>query len=459
MKTKNILRIFLCEMFVLGSIAIQAQTKVYVHKSNGLSVEFNIADIDSISFNPGISSQSIELTSPIRENTTLRDLGLPIDYYFNGNELDVENNAVLTIEPGVTIQFRSKSGLLYINDGATLKAIGTAGKHIQFIGALEDKGSWQGIKINTSWTSAELKNELNYVEILNAGSQNYNYSAALYLENNGKIAVTNSLIDGSSSNGIDIYDLSQGIAELTSFSYNTVSNCNKAPIRTDYDAGPYGMRNMDNTNTFTGNGEEYIHCANGDVVNTFGSNLTLRNLNGYPWYFENGINLDFDQNLTVEPGTIIMMGPLSRIYVPINSHFIADGTAVAHITIKGFRSDAGYWDGIQILSQTVGTKLNYCDISDGGGETSYTSNIYMCTGSAPGANSYLEINNTTISNSQRYGMHLSNYNSNDENCIISSSNPASVTFSGCQMGNIYSNCDNNKYVIYPDLSSTCNLGK
>ena len=52
MKTKNILRIFLTIAFVFGTMVINAQTKIYVHKSNGLSDEYNITDIDSISFNP-----------------------------------------------------------------------------------------------------------------------------------------------------------------------------------------------------------------------------------------------------------------------------------------------------------------------------------------------------------------------------------------------------------------------
>ena len=184
----------------------------------------------------------------------------------------------------------------------------------------------------------------------------------------------------------------------------------------------------------------------------------LPNLNGYPWYFENGINLDFDQNFTVEAGSILIMGSHSRIYVPTTSHFIADGTAAARITIKGFRNEAGYWYGFQIYSQTVDTKLNYCDISDGGGEeNTCMSNIYLYSGNGGGsANSYLEMNNTTIANSQRYGIHCHAYNSNTSRPTIISSNPASVTFSDCQLGNIYSNCSG--YTIYPDLSSTCNLG-
>ena len=52
MKTNNILRTFLTCTFFLGVLAMNAQTKVYVHKADGTATEFNIADIDSISFTP-----------------------------------------------------------------------------------------------------------------------------------------------------------------------------------------------------------------------------------------------------------------------------------------------------------------------------------------------------------------------------------------------------------------------
>ena len=35
MKTKNILRAFFACVFIFGTLAINAQTKVYVHKSDG----------------------------------------------------------------------------------------------------------------------------------------------------------------------------------------------------------------------------------------------------------------------------------------------------------------------------------------------------------------------------------------------------------------------------------------
>ena len=51
MKSNNILHIFFTCVFLLGALSMNAQTKIYVHKSNGTAVEFDITDIDSISFN------------------------------------------------------------------------------------------------------------------------------------------------------------------------------------------------------------------------------------------------------------------------------------------------------------------------------------------------------------------------------------------------------------------------
>ena len=52
MKTKNILHAILTCAFLFGVLTINAQTKIYIHKTDGTAVEYNIADIDSISFTP-----------------------------------------------------------------------------------------------------------------------------------------------------------------------------------------------------------------------------------------------------------------------------------------------------------------------------------------------------------------------------------------------------------------------
>jgi len=52
MKANNILRTLLTCAFFFGILTMNAQTKVYVHKTDGTATEFIIADIDSISFTP-----------------------------------------------------------------------------------------------------------------------------------------------------------------------------------------------------------------------------------------------------------------------------------------------------------------------------------------------------------------------------------------------------------------------
>jgi hypothetical protein len=338
-----------------------------------------------------------ELTSPITVNTTLRDKGLPIDYYFTGYELSVENNAVLTIEDSVTIQFRQSDGHLYITDGATLKALGTDGKRIQFVGASTNKGSWRGIQIKT-----ETENELRYVDILNAGEDGAwgdEASAALYVEE-GNVSVTNCLIDRSKTNGVTVRG-NWGKGVLTAFGNNTVSNCDKAPIYTSDYACSWNVRNIDNTNIFTGNANTYIHIRYSMNAPVY-SDMTLQHLNGYPWYFEDGLEISDDKTVTIEAGAVIIVGAEERIYVPTSSHLVAVGTAQSPITIKGKNATPGYWQGILVYSQTPGTKLDYCNISDAGngafGTTENNGLVYYA------ANSYLELYNCNLSNSLHSGV-------------------------------------------------------
>jgi len=62
MKTKNILHAFFTCVFLLGVLSINAQDKVYVYKTDGTSDEYNIADIDSISFTPPAAPVVVDYT-------------------------------------------------------------------------------------------------------------------------------------------------------------------------------------------------------------------------------------------------------------------------------------------------------------------------------------------------------------------------------------------------------------
>lgn len=344
--------------------------------------------------------QIVELTSPISADRTLVDLGLPIDYVYKGNNLlQVNNNATLTIEPGVTIQFTQTGGGMEISGGATITAIGTEDKPIQFVGAVfpsPNKGLWRGIVISAQNEA----NGLKYVEILNAGSQNYNWSAALYLSG-GKVDVNYCLIDRSLTNGITLNSSSGNYnsAELRTFDNNKVSNCTKAPVFTYEYTSCYALRNMGNNNLFENNTNEYIHISQSTNTRITGD-MTLHNLSGYPWYFQNGFEIYNDVNLTIEAGAVVLMGANQRLNVPQTSHLIAVGTAQKPITIKGFNDEPGYWNGILVDSRTPGTKFDYCNISNGGrgGNANWRGLIHYYNAS------YIEIYNTHLSKSLNHGV-------------------------------------------------------
>jgi hypothetical protein len=151
---------------------------------------------------------------------------------------------------------------------------------------------------------------------------------------------------------------------------------------------------MDNTNSFTGNTNAYIHTTNNNA-HILGD-MTLHSLNGYPWYFQDGLIIDADKNVTVEAGAVLLVGAQQRINIPTTSHFIAVGTAQAPITIKGLRDETGYWSYIYVSSHTPGTKFDYCNIS-GGGISSGTPAEYGLIKYRN--NSYVEIYNCNLSKS------------------------------------------------------------
>ena len=403
----------------------------------------------------------IEITgTAIEEDRVLGVPGMAINYVYNGTGLLAVNaGKTLTVLPGTAIRFTQTGSGLEIKSEATLKMLGidklfpldaegkisttpgTASGHVTLKGSGSGDNKWRGLVI-----ASTLANELNHVDIVNAGSRNEN-DAALYLAN-GKVAMRNCVIDGSKSNGIILVDASASkgnTVHLTEFTGNTVKNSAKAPIYTadDY-AGIYPFRSLGTGNIFSGNANEYIHISD-DMNAEIHSDMTLPNA-GIPWYFENGLSLENNIKLTIEKGNTILMGTgnYSYISVPATSHLIVEGTAQERITIKGLNDEAGYWRFIRIYSQSPGTKFNYCDISGGGGGSEYYKTLlYVYTGSYDANNNpakaYIELNNTTFSKSLNYGIFFDYYNNSNE-CNISTDNAATVTFgtgaNQCVAGNI-----------------------
>ncbi|HSJ58269.1 MAG TPA: Ig-like domain-containing protein [Anaerolineae bacterium] len=87
--------------------------------------------------------------SDVLTNTVWTLSGSPYHVIFDSDGIQVAEGAVLTVEPGVEVQFDSYASLIVLG---TLKAIGTEAQPILFTGATKEPGSWLFLIIeSTSW--------------------------------------------------------------------------------------------------------------------------------------------------------------------------------------------------------------------------------------------------------------------------------------------------------------------
>ena len=90
MKTKNIFRVFLTSVFVLGTMTMNAQTKVYVYKTDGTTDEYNISEVDSISFTgPEAVLPPDHLPAPMDITSLLQNTHKP---FVTGDLADFDGN-------------------------------------------------------------------------------------------------------------------------------------------------------------------------------------------------------------------------------------------------------------------------------------------------------------------------------------------------------------------------------
>ncbi len=381
-------------------------------------------DDPSTPVNPGDPSNPVDPSNPssdptqfsgnIDANTTWPDLGLPIDYVVSGT-LRVRSNALLTIEPGVTIMFDSNSGNMVVEENAGISMVGTPDKPIVFTGPTNNpnNGSWNRVII----TSVRNDNRLEYVQFIRGGSQTGNWRAPV--EITGKVHMNNCLIDGSLSNGIT----TASGGSFYSFDNNTIKNCADYPWRTENHASLYD--GIGNNNIFINNGKNMVCVSTGNYY-FLEDHVTLKRMS-VPYLFDNGFDLRGAYKYTIEPGTTMLFGSNQGFRIDEPTTFIADGTVDAPITICGKEDEPGYWNGIIYYSNKQASIMNYVNISGSGYGSSWSesSNLYIAEGERR-----LTITNCVISNSQYYGIHVGSPE------IMQNITHNNIVFSNCQGGNV-----------------------
>jgi len=162
------------------------------------------------------------------ENTTWENLD--VDYRVNSSSIVVRDAVTLTIEPGVTLEFESGSGVQLDEEGG-LSAEGTEEEPILFTATTEQPGWWDGIYIEES---SNANNQLNWVTVEYGGGDEYLRSGSGNVvlgrdnRNASAIDVTNSVLRHSESYGIWVNDNSTAnddVCDVNTFENNSNDDC------------------------------------------------------------------------------------------------------------------------------------------------------------------------------------------------------------------------------------------
>ncbi len=337
----------------------------------------------------------------ITQNVTWKNVtdGEMVDYRV-ACDVFVQGSAVLTIEPGVIIEFDGAGSGIFTRENGGLSAAGTAALPIKFIGRSGRAGSWQGIYFGSNHPM----NQLDYVTLLHAGGTASGITgekAAIQLSQgeNSRASIANTSLSANDGYGVFI---SEG-SNLVSFTGNTITGSALAPV-----AIPFTLAGKLNaTTTFgAGNGRNYVSLIPEDLLD---SDMTLEKL-AVP-YRLGGRRIFITKALTVKPGVVmefetgtgLRLGTQASDQLDRTGSLHAVGTAADSIIFRGAVPGRGAWLGIGINSASANNRFAYCSISGGGAAPVYNAggvgNLVLTNESTT-----VNISNSTIRSSGGWGI-------------------------------------------------------
>lgn len=334
----------------------------------------------------------------IQSNTNWPKFNVP---YRIAEDLRVKNS-ILTISPGVKMQFEAGTGL-EVMEGGGLWSEGTVTDLITFTGVAAQKGYWEGVSLFDG-AKDDVCRLANCV--FEYGGGNPQRSSLIYCEYASPDIYSCNIL-----NSIGYGIVFVGNSHPSIFSDNTISQNEKAPIRL-----PAEQVSIISQGDYFGNADNYIEVLGGNIT----SNCLWQNP-GISYRLIGSINI-INNTLTLLPGIKIEMEADVSINVKMGGALRADGTS-DQIIFTGSVARPGYWKYIHFNGDCndVSCFLNACLISYGGGDEGWPACIY-CENSSP------TITNCRVENSASWGMYLSGDSSPDY---------TGTTFSGNFRGDIW----------------------
>ena len=375
----------------------------------------------------GGTDNAVTVSGSISANTTWQDRGAGVDYIIEGR-FYVEGNALLTIEPGVTIMFTGVYDGITVEENAGLRMVGTADKPITLTGPTNNQniGAWDDVVVNSNRSD----NQFEYVNFINGGS----YGEVV--EINGKLSMKHCVINGATNYGVFVG------GSFSAFENNTVKNTKCPVLLTNHKQ----VNNLGAGNTYTNNTKNMIEV---DYPWLDEDNLTVTYTNqGVPYFLKSGVHVGGTAIMSVNAGVEFVMPYDQEVGVEDNALIQVNGTASQPVIFRGEQNESGYWDGLDIDSERPtngGSYLTYCNILNAGDD------IDDAALSTDG-DTRLVLTNVSISGSLGYGMKIyipTDWDTDQYDFSNYHVTATGLTFSNCAMGNIYEENKGMTYTTWP----------
>ncbi len=300
------------------------------------------------------------MTKPFTGDSVVQDLTLTLacSPYTITKDIRVEDNATLTIEPGVVLKFGKDVGLVVGYDGAgKVVAEGTPTKPILFTSsaATPTAGDWDGVDF---YADSMTGNKFAYATFEYCGKTNAGCIVGESSVKPSAVTITNVTFDKVGANSTGIREKGEGRSFAIT---NTVFPV--GAIKTGYaivlDATSFAA---------IGTGNVFNGAAINLVGGTIEENATWINP-GTPIVVTGDLRVEGTASpvLTVAAGTIMKFASDTHIWVGYSGagQLVAVGTATAPITLTSNQATPGRgdWEGIKLYSNTAnGTKLAYVNL-------------------------------------------------------------------------------------------------
>lgn len=272
---------------------------------------------------------------------------------------DLVVNALLTIEPGVTVKFEANTGLMIFPNGALIGK-GTVSDRIIFTGKEALKGYWKGILFSSNNPLNELENASVSYGGGNSFQDEPGIRANVILSGSdfpgSAVKISASTFTHSSEYGLYL----KGLSQLNAFHNNSFSDNNAASAFIH----PGQLHMLDFNSHFTGN-NGYNGIETGGILQRDAAVIWPAFNDGSKYLVTSDLILR--TGLKITEGATLEIKAGMMIEVSETGFLDATGTETSPVTFTAqSKTVNGHWKGILFKSQDELNILTYADVSFAG---------------------------------------------------------------------------------------------